>query len=233
MEGPALRGGSFRVPVSSTRLARMAGRQIPLFFATMAMVFLACGGGDGGGDDVAADESADGPAEKDESTPIPAACPTSLPFDVEVRLGGDGAREAMTVVDSVALRRSEGRAWTVYLADFDMPDDTSWSLSVPDVPPGSTLVTTGLDVFNAPDVGALPIFDVGSVGGLFGVVGDGEPATFLHVASDTSGSSSVDQAGETELLHLADDLICFETEITGESGLELVGTYATSEIVDI
>ncbi len=216
----------------------MTRRRASVFFAFLAMVFIACGD-DGGGD--AASDAPSGAASEESSddaddgavAAAPAACPTSVPYDVEVRLDGDGERETMTVVDAVALRRSEGRAWTVYLADFDMPDDTSWSFTVPEVPAGSMLVSTGLDVFNATDVESLPVIEVGDTGGLFRDVGDGATATYLNVTSETTGSSSVNQMGSTELLHLDDALICFATEITGESGLELVGTYAATEIVDI
>ena len=217
----------------------MTRRRASVFFAFLAMAFIACGGDDGGGDAAgdapsgAASEASPDGADDDAVAAVPAACPTSVPYDVEVRLDGDGEREPMTVVDAVALRRSEGRAWTVYLADFDMPDDTSWSFTVPEVPAGNMLVSTGLDVFNATDVEALPIIEVGATGGLFRDVGDGETATYLNVTSETTGSSSVNQTGSTELLHLDDGLICFDTEITGESGLELVGTYAATEIVDI
>lgn len=220
----------------------MTRRRASVFFAFLAVVLIACGGDDGGGD--ARSDTPAGASSKEASgsegdgtdsgaESAPAECPTSVPYDVELRLEGDGERETMAVVDAVALRRSEGRAWTVYLADFDMPDDTSWSFTVPEVPSGSTLVATGLDVFNATDVDALPIIEVGATGGLFRDVGDGESATFLNVTSDASSSTSVDQTGSTELLHLDDGLICLDTEITGESGLELVGTYAATEIVDI
>lgn len=213
-------------------------RAASIFFAFLAVALIACGDDDGGGDEGgAATEDAPTDVEDadggDGAPAAPAACPTALPYDVELRLDGHGERETMRVVDAVALRRSDGRAWTVYLADFDMPDDTSWSFTVPEVPAGSTLVATGLDVFNATDVESLPVIEVGATGGLFRDVGDGETATYLNVTSDASGTSSVDQTGSTELLHLDDDLICFDTEITGASGLELVGTHAATEIVDI
>ncbi|MDE0802819.1 MAG: hypothetical protein OSA99_05795 [Acidimicrobiales bacterium] len=180
------------------------------------------------GDEDGVDVSVDDPGST-----RPSECPAAVPFDVEIRYDGDGARETMTVVDAVALRRFDGVAWTIYLADFDMPDDTSWSFTVPEVPPGNTLVATGLDVFNAPDADALPILEVGDSGGMFSDVGDGETAAFFSVTSDLAGSTSVDQAGTTELLHLEDGSICMTTEITGESGLELVGVYTATEIVDL
>lgn len=202
-----------------------------------------CGGDDDSadGDDPPTDESSD--AGSDESSAagsdagaagaLPSTCPSAAPFDVEIRYDGDGDRETMTVVDAVALRRFDGVAWTIYLADFDMPDDTSWSFTVPEVPDGKTLVATGLDVFNAPDADALPILEAGDSGGMFSDVGDGETAAFFSVTADAAGSTSVDQSGTTELVHLDDGAICMTTEITGESGLELVGTYTATEIIDI
>ncbi|WP_436795831.1 hypothetical protein [Actinospongicola halichondriae] len=210
----------------------MAWRRI-WFVSTIAVAVVAgCGGGGGGGNPGdAADETSTTEASAAEE--LPDECPGAVPFDIEIRLDGDGARETMTVVDSIALRRMEGRAWTVYLADFDMPDDTSWSFAVPEVPAGSILVATGLDSFNAPDADALPILETGATGGLFSEVGEGATATFFSITADRAGSTSVSQTGTTELLHLDDDVICLATEITGESGLELVGTYTAAEIVDI
>ena len=196
-----------------------------------------------GGDDDTATDAGDAPIEDvddgdgedtgGETATLPEECPTEAPFDIEIRYDGDGERDTMTVVDAVALRRFDGVAWTIYLADFDMPDDTSWSFTVPEVPEGNTLVATGLDVFNAPDAAALPILEVGDSGGMFREVGDGETAAFFSITSDRAGSSSVDQSGTTELLHLDDGSICMTTEITGESGLELVGAYTATEIIDI
>lgn len=212
----------------------MAWRRNAVVLLTVVAVFVAACGGDDG-DSGSGSGSGDVPTTtvSDEAVALPAACPDALPFDVEIRLDGDGARETMTVVDAIALRRFEGRAWTVYLADFDLPDDTSWSFAVPEVPAGKTLVATGLDAFNAPDADALPILDVGSTGGLFSEVGDGATATFFNVTAERAGSTSVDQTGSTELLHLDDDVVCLAVDITGESGLELVGTYTATEIVDV
>lgn len=207
-------------------MANMRAGMVFLVVGVLALGATACG------DDDDAGGSADGTGSTLTSD-LPTECPAAAPFDVEIRYDGDGARETMTVVDAVALRRFDGVAWTIYLADFDMPDDTSWSFTVPEVPEGNTLVATGLDVFNAPDADALPTLDVGDSGGLFSDVGDGETAAFFSVTSDRSGSTSVDQTGTTELMHLDDGSICMTTEITGESGLELVGTYTAVEIVDL
>lgn len=196
----------------------------------------ACGGGDDGGAPATSVEAQIADAEAAPDTgpgALPEECPDALPYDVEIRLDGDGAREVMTVVDAIALRRVDGRAWTVYLADFELPDETSWAIAVPEVPTGKTLVATGLDTFNAADVDALPVLEVGDRGGLFREVGDGETATFFTVTADRVGSSSVDQVGSSELLHLDDEAVCLTVSITGVSGLELVGTYAAFEIVDI
>lgn len=215
-------------------------RASAILFAATALL-TACGGDDGGEDggesvdpeDPGTTTAEAGAVSPDPGAPLPTGCPEDVPYDIEIRLDGEGARVTMTVVDSIALRRLDGRAWTVYLADFEMPDNTSWAFTTPEVPAGGTLVATGLDVFNAPDADALPVLEVGATGGLFGEVGEGETATFVNVPSDRPGTTSVDQTGESELLHLDDDRICLRTEITGESGLEFVGTLGADDIVDI
>lgn len=166
----------------------------------------------------------------DPTATLPAECPPAVPFDMEFRSDGDGERDTMTVVDAVALRRADGVAMTVYLADFDMPDDTSWAFSVPDVPPGGTLVQTGLDVFNA-DPATLPELETGASGGLFGEVGAGVTATFLTIVS--GGSTSTNQTGESELLYIDDSAVCLRAGIISESGDELVGVYSAPIVADI
>lgn len=185
------------------------------------------GAGDGASTTDTDDAGADGAVAT-----MPSACPTSVPFDMELRSDGDGAREVFTVVDAVALRRAGGVAITVYLADFDMPDDTSWEFAVPEVPAGGTLVSTGLDVFNA-DPATLPVLEAGDSGGLFSDVGDGETATFLSIVTDDAGSTSSNQSGTSELVFIDDDQVCLTVAITGESGFELLGNYSAPIVADI
>ncbi len=195
---------------------------------------------DGAGDDATQDDGAttdaDAGAEDDdagdEAATLPDECPDGVPFEVELRADGDGAPEAVEIVDAVALRRAEGRALTVYLATFDIDDDTSWALVTPDVPPGGLLVSTGLDHFNA-DIAEIEPLAVGASGPLFGEAGDGATATFLNMQGEAAGSTSVSQEGTSTLLHVDDDRVCLEVDITSESGAALSGVYTAPIVAEI
>jgi hypothetical protein len=200
----------------------------------------ACGGDDDTGGDVtdettastadsadSASDSAEGQAEAntEEAAAMPDGCPASVPFTTSARFAGEGALQAFEVLDAVALSRADGAAYTIYLADFDMDDDTNWGFAVPEVPAGSTLIATGLDVFNA-DPATLEPLEVGSSGPLFAEAGEGVTATFISVTSELVDASSVNQMGTATLLHLDDSQVCIEVDITSDSGIAFSGTLA-------
>lgn len=199
------------------------------------LIVAGCGGDDAEPESADAGQTSTEQSDAGEASDaaFPAECPEATPFDVEIRYDGDGEREVLTVTDAAAVRRSDGVAITVYLGDFTFPEDTSWSFTLPTVPEGSTLVGTGLDVFNATDVDALEPLEVGAEGGMFGDVGAGVTATFLSFTSDRAGSTSSNQSGTTTLLGVSDDAVCMTTSITADSGLELVGTFTAPFVADI
>jgi hypothetical protein len=160
------------------------------------------------------------------TSPLPAAC-TRVPFTVELRVEGEEPLEPFEVADAIAIRTAGGRAYTVYLADFTMDrDDRSYSF-VTDPPSGGTVIQTGLTVFNAADAESVPVL----AGGEIGLVEwrAGELATFLNVTAPAAASSSTNMTGSAELLHLDEDTICIEADITSERGFALTGAY-TAEI---
>lgn len=165
------------------------------------------------------------------ATDLPAGCELP-PFTAEIRFAGDGPRRDFAVVDAAAVRRLEGRAYTVYLTDYPIDREGSLFSQIGEPPDGSTTVQTGIDVFNAEDAAALPVLAAGTVGAVDWV--SGEPATFLNfaTAADTDGFS-VDQTGQTELLHVDERFVCMRSQITSESGNELVGTYTAEILTDI
>ncbi len=203
-------------------------RRASVWLVLAVVALAACGGG---GETESADTSApEGATAATTVTaaPLPAACPRA-PFDVEIRMDGDGQNEVLTVVDATAVRRAEGRAYTVYLTDYSIDRDASLFGQLDDAPAGSVTVQTGLDVFNAEDVAALPILAAGAVGEVDWTAG--ETATFLNIESDRNlelGSS--DSSGSAELLFVDETRLCVRADIRSQRGGQLVGVY-TAEII--
>lgn len=204
-----------------------------------ALVAVGCGGGGDGdvGDAAepgaaAVDDGAATPTEDEEvAAAFPPECPGETPFTMSVRSEGKGELEPFEVIDSAALRKVDGVAFTVYLADFEIPDDTAWDFDVPVVPSGSLLVTTGLDVFNT-DPGTLDPLEVGAEGGMFREVGDGETAAVLNMSGDVV-TGSTNQDGSATLLGLDDERICIEVSITSDDGQAIDGVYEAPIVADI
>ncbi len=204
---------------STTRIRTTAA------LASLALLAAACGDG----------ETADTPATTAATTTsiattttaaLPAGCEPA-PFQVELRVDGDGPLETFVVTDAIAVRTAGGRAYTVYLADFPMDrEDRSYSF-VTDPPPGGTVVQTGLTVYNAPDVEAVPVLEGGEIGPVEWQ--SGELASFLNVTAEGAASSSTNMTGQSELLYVDDGVVCIEADITSERGFSLRGIY-TAEI---
>ncbi len=191
------------------------------FVLAGALVLTACGD--------ASEPAATAPAAPlSAGADVPVGCELP-PLTLEFRPDGDGARQDLEVVDATAVRRSGGRAFTVYLTDFRIDREASFFEQLGEPPDGSTMVLTGLDVFAAEDPAALPVLEPGVVGHVDWT--SGEPATFLTIgAGGDSEGVSLEPSGTTVLLHVDERFVCMRSEITSASGTELVGTY-TAEIV--
>lgn len=214
-----------------------------LALLTAALLVVACGDDDGeaatGEESSVADPASDGTDSADtaeqqesEATTMPAECPAATPFEVQAAVTEEGGIEPFEVVDATALSRSGGLAITVYLADFDIDDDTSWSFAVPEVPAGSTLISTGMDGFNADPADLAPL-EVGSEGPLFSEAGDGATATFLNMQGESAPTTSLNQVGTSEILFLDDRNVCIRADITAESGAQLQGVYSAPIVEEI
>jgi hypothetical protein len=214
--------------------------------AVLGLFAAACGddaGDEDGADDAVTDDAADdstGDENDDEDgdsseagdAALPEACPASAPFELQAAITEDGGLESFEVVDAAAVSRSGGLALTVYLADFEIDDDTSWSFAVPEVPAGGTLISTGMDVFNA-DPADLEPLEVGDSGPLFSEAGDGATATFLNMQGEAAPTTSVNQVGTSEILFLDGSTVCIQVDITADSGAQLQGVYTAPIVEDI
>lgn len=208
---------------------------LPVSLLLAATVALAgCGDDDDG--DAAPDAAEDGEQATDAGVAeseddFPAECPGATPFEIDVRTDGDGDVEPFTVVDAAAIRRFGGIAYTLYLTDFDLPDELS-QFSAPEVPDGGLLISTGLDRFNV-DPGTVDPLAVGATGPLFPDTGPAQESGFLSFIGDAAGSVSSNQAGSVELLGLAEDRICLRIAISGDTGGALAGVVEAPIELDI
>lgn len=201
-------------------------RGSPRAAAALALIVItaACGGGG------SADQDDEATTTTASTTTTAVALPTAcerVPFTVDLRVEGEGPLQPFEVVDAIAVRIADGRAYTVYLADFTIDrDDSSYSF-ITEPPTGGTVIQTGLTVFNAPDAESVPVLEGGEIGRVEWEAG--QLAAFLNVTADNAPSMSVDMTGSAELLHLDDDTVCIEAAITSERGFALNGVY-TAEI---
>lgn len=226
---------------------RITTLRLLALLAALGLFVAACGddAGDEGGageataDDGSTDDAADEDGDDDaveasdgDDAALPEACPASPPFELQAAITEDGGIAPFEVVDAAAVSRSGGLAITVYLADFDIDDDTSWSFAVPEVPAGGTLISTGMDVFNA-DPADLEPLEVGDSGPLFSEAGDGATATFLNMQGEAAPTTSVNQVGTSEVLFLDGSTVCIQVDITADSGAQLQGVYTAPIVEDI
>ena len=121
------------------------------------------------------------------------------------------------MVDAVAVTRSEGIAYTIYLADFSINlDDIGSTLKAP---PGSVLVTLAIDEL-----------DGITVGQPFGNTEDSSPFVIIDSgggASDTATGAT----GRETVIGLSSTMICLEIDyqdnikaITGTVSAKMVAT---------
>jgi hypothetical protein len=191
-------------------------------FLVLLLVASACGSDDPStADDAAtvADEpaAATEPASADDS-----GCPTESFSGALARSASGGHREEQRtgaeMIDAVAVTRSEGIAYTIYLSDY--PIDRDELGSTLQAPPGSVLVTFAIDEAE----GIL-------IGKPFANTDDRSPFVIID-----SGGGATDSAtgatGEQTVTGLSSTRICFEIDyqdaiksISGSVSAEIASSY--------
>jgi hypothetical protein len=109
----------------------------------------------GGGDDSSSAPTA-GNATKDtvaDASPAPSQSCATLPYTVSLR-GAKGDTvgvddESFKVVSAKAVSLAGGAAYTLYMADYEIPDSAISAFTAPTPPAGRTLVTLSITTFNA------------------------------------------------------------------------------------
>jgi hypothetical protein len=119
-------------------------------FLSLSLALAACGGGD----------SDDEPSGTTDETPTPAAVssggescrPTPYLISLRAAKGDTVAIDDVQfeVVSAKAVSLAGGAAYTIYLADYEIPDDQISSFSAPKPGADQTLVTVFITVFNGP-----------------------------------------------------------------------------------
>lgn len=203
-----------------------------------AVVLVGCGGG--------SSDAADGPTTTS-ATVLPAACKPA-PVTIDLRAGGDhpAGSESFEVVDAVARRvpilpgemafdpaELSGlekkaavtplAAYTVYLADFDLPVDLLEGASPSPVSPAEGQTLGALTV--------VPATDAGLAAG--DVVVDGEPdldarstlktlTLTVFADGDTTAQAYTDVTGQATVLAVDESTLCLDVDVTFEDQGEVV-----------
>lgn len=122
--------------------------------ALVAALALACGGDDddGSDDDNGDTASATTSGSGNSSGDAAGACP-ALPYTIALKaargatIGNDD--QSFRVTSSRAVSLAGGAGYTIYLANYDIPDGEVGGLAAPVPPGGKTLITVFLTTFNA------------------------------------------------------------------------------------
>ena len=123
----------------------MRSRLLAASAAVLLLTVAACGGDDDGGDDAAPTDAADetttsaGEAEPE----VEASC-----AGTDITYENLSTGETVDVVSTGAFSLSNGSAYTVYLADYELTED-DFSITGAEVPDGSNLITLALTIFNS------------------------------------------------------------------------------------
>lgn len=149
------------------------------------MLTQACGGDDDGASEPAAgsDQAVDAMVDEDgPADDIEGGSATTEGSCAGLSVNGTSpGNDAFTATSAAAVSLEGGRAYTMYLADFDLSVDDISMFSTPTVPEGGTMFTVAVTVFNAPDVEA---FDPLSPGVVIEYTSEFEVLTFVVTARD-------------------------------------------------
>jgi hypothetical protein len=118
---------------------------------TLALAVAACGGGDDDSSNGAGGDPAPTSAASD-VTGADSCRPTPYLTSVRAANGSEVAFEEsqFEVVSAKAVSLAGGAAYTIYMADFEIPDSSIGIVSAPQPGEGETLVTLFITTFNGP-----------------------------------------------------------------------------------
>lgn len=195
-------------------VGEIAGRRFGAFVVIGALILApACGGDDdvAGADPVPADQPNDPGEDADDADDgagigagdnesIVATAGTCAGLSVN---GTSPGNDVFSATSAAAVSLEDGRAYTMYLADFELTLDDVSAFGTPTVPEGGTMFTVAVTVFNAPDPDALQPLAPGQV---IEYTGEFEVLTFVVTGRDDAGIHGNSMGAEGTL------------EITGSGG---------------
>jgi hypothetical protein len=165
----------------------------------------------------------EGRSRNDRAEDVPDRC-QEPPFDIHLRVEGDGDLDEMEIVDSAAVRVGGGTGYTIYLADFDLPDDDEIAFSALTAPDDGTLVATGVSTFNADKKHPAKKVATGDIAPLVSNASAGRLTAFLTIRrEDELQPPGVHQIGQIEVIHVDKTTFCADVSITADDGASMTG----------
>jgi hypothetical protein len=163
-------------------------RALALLTALLLTLAAACGDDDGssnGGGDTPSDDAA-GDSGDSGGGGTQGSC------DGTSASGESPGNDSFSGTSAVAISLEGGKAYTVYIADWDLqPDDVS-VFGSPEIPDDNTLFTVAVTAFNA-DVDALDPLEPGQV---IEYTSEWEVLTFVVTATDADGTHGMSTNAE-------------------------------------
>lgn len=138
--------------VARTSLRMLRAVALIALLALLAMLAVACGGDDDDSEDTGDDAATTAASTTSGGGNGADACP-ALPYNIVLKaargatIGNDDQSFRVTSARAVSL--AGGAGYTIYLANYDIPDGEVGGLTAPAPPEGKTLVTIFLTTFNA------------------------------------------------------------------------------------
>jgi hypothetical protein len=121
---------------------------------------------------------------------IPGSC------DGTAARGSSPGTGSFTASSAAGVSLEGGKAYTIYLADFEVTTDDVSAFSTPTVPDGGTMFIVAVTVFNAPDVDAIEPIAAGQV---IEYTSEWEVLTFVVTATDGSVTHSLSSGADGSL----------------------------------
>ncbi|MEM6365531.1 MAG: hypothetical protein AAF745_13975, partial [Planctomycetota bacterium] len=165
---------------------------------------------------------------------LPENC-TEAPFTLQVRRAGNGENEPMEILGATAVMEKDLRSYRIYLADYELDPNESVYTLAQQIPEGKMMITIGLQTDHgnaAPPIEKWKKLKVGDVamainesrGALKGKDPNGEPISTVWMnTKDGPTSRTSDRKTRMKVLHVSENWVCLEADVTSSQGIQLSG----------
>ncbi|MEM0924570.1 MAG: hypothetical protein AAGJ83_00900 [Planctomycetota bacterium] len=159
----------------------------------------------------------------------------ALPYRLQIRRTGSGENVPMEVLGATAVMENELRSYKIFLADYELDEETSVYELATSIPEGKTMVSIGLQTdygLDTPSIdewkklkaGDVAIGITDSRSSLNGAKPNGEPISTVWIrGKDGKFERTSGRKTSMKVLYVSDQWVCLEANLTSTSGSQLSG----------